>query len=466
MCYLSILIVVCSCMLLFLRKNAYTGLLLIGLLGLAAGILRYGLFYNHELGQKTVVEYADMEVVVTGVVQSAVDSYGSRQKFDLRAVSVDVATESDVISMVDSHLLTTYSGPVVVGYGQLLRVEGVIELPEDFDGFSYTEYLRTKGIHGKLKASSAEVVEERAGNAMLIALHHLKQNISAGIEGLLPQPHSSLLSGIVFGGKQSMSEEFDLALQKTGTTHIIAVSGFNVTLLVTTLGIFSGVLGRRKLQIFTILFICFFVLFVGVDNIPVVRAGCMGIVFVIGQLVGRKKSMIVLLPATVALLLLWHPLTFLTLSFQLSFLSTLGLILYSDMIQAKIQFLPKFLHEDVAATFAAILFTLPITLINFNEFAVITPVSNFFVLPVVPFITIGGLVLVMMTFVSMGLSVFAAYILWLPLEYMVSVIDVFNNFDMIGFGPSFSKLIGTLLMAFLLCNALEKSYKSFVSKYA
>lgn len=447
------------------NKRKYLTILVFSTLFLLCGVLRYKYLEYLESSFLHISTYNGLEVELRGIISREIDR--GKGKVIIRPAELKILEKGRnssgfrMIGPLDGEVLIKLREVDSLGFGDEMIVLGRLEEPEDFDKFAYKEYLRAKGIYSIIKQPQ-DVDVSCKGSNLLVRLKRFKRYISNKIERVLPEPHSSLLSGIVFGGGESMSIEFSDKLRKTGTTHIIAVSGYNITVVISSLGIFASLIGRRKLSALSIVFILFFMFFVGVDNIPVVRASLMGITLMVGQLLGKKRVVLCLLPLTVGILLFENPLTYKLLSFQLSFLSTVGLILFTNIIEERIGFIPEFTREDVACTFAAILFTLPVTLSNFGEVSIIAPLVNFFVLPLVPIITIYGFLLILSLILLFPIGKIGAWFAWLFLEYMIKVIMFFGAVDlaMVEIGSSLGRSIGYLLSIILVGISLEVSFRN------
>lgn len=461
MCFLVILVVLT--LVAVNNSKKYIFPLMLCVLFILLGVLRVRVFEHNETLPSSISTYNGFWVELSGTISREVGVEDSSIVLTPKLLKMCKSPEEQSKCLV---LGSPHGGVLVdifnarnASFGDDVIVQGMLEAPKNFNHFAYDEYLRANNIYSTIRPE--KLVINRSGAGFFVYLKVFKKALSDKIESVLSQPHSSLLSGMVFGAKSGMSEDFSEKLRMTGTTHIIAVSGYNITVLISSLVIFAPILGRSRLSLFSIVFIIVFMFFVGIDNIPVVRASLMGISFILGQFLGKKSVTLILLPLTVALLLLHNPLIFKLLSFQLSFLSTLGLILFSDVIERKIQFIPEFLREDVASTFAAILFTLPVTLNNFGEVSLIAPIVNFFVLPIVPVITIYGILLIIGIILIYPIAKIAAWFAWLFLEYMVRIISFFSNFRyaMVETKGSFGNSLGNLLIVLLIILSLEICFR-------
>jgi len=150
------------------------------------------------------------------------------------------------------------------------------------------------------------------------------------ISRLLPEPHAGLLAGLLFGTKTSLSQDFYEALVASGTLHIVALSGMNISIMSRLIqSCLMWRLGRRLSGITTLGAIAWFVWFVGMSP-SVVRASLMGGVAILAVLFGRQYWAVCVWGITAGVMLLVYPLWIADVSFQLSTLATLGIILFGD----------------------------------------------------------------------------------------------------------------------------------------
>ncbi len=144
------------------------------------------------------------------------------------------------------------------------------------------------------------------------------------------EPHASLLNGILLGRQLFVTQTFYDQLKQVGLIHIVVLSGMNITMVsAIVLSSLIPLLGRRIATIITIAIIIGFILFVGAEA-PVVRAGIMGILALIGILYGRKTLMVWLLFLSGLIMVLFNHEWLTSISFQLSFAATLGIILFGS----------------------------------------------------------------------------------------------------------------------------------------
>lgn len=355
-------------------------------------------------------------------------------KPDKCSVVVDVmelcnSMESEICSPALGKIQTWISRFPRVRVGDVLILSGRLDEPEDFensDKFSYESYLAGKDVFSLMYRPNVSYTDEREIFFLYRWLIDFSSILMDKINRLLPEPHASLLAGILLGARRNMPEDFALALQRTGTTHVIAASGYNVTLVINAVVAVFSFLHRRLRIVVSIAFVWCFVVLSG-GSLPVVRAGIMGSLALIALFSGNISTIHIMLPLGGAMMALVDPGVIFSISFQLSFVSTAGLIYVVPVLQDIFPWVPESLQESTLVTVSAILITSPITAFNFGQFSTIAPVANFLVLPVVELTMFLGMVLILIPEFLWIAPNLAASFIWVPLEYFVKAIILLSE---------------------------------------
>jgi competence protein ComEC len=257
-------------------------------------------------------------------------------------------------------------------------------------------------------------------NPLVAALRQFRSAIEATIREILPEPHAALLSGLLVGSAASMPESLRLALVGSGTSHLVVVSGYNITLVAAVLtAVFRS---ARILRLVPLIGVWAFTLVAGA-NPPALRAALMATAALIALGTGRGADALGALGLAAAALLLIDPLLIFDLGFQLSVLATLGLVTLQPRVAGLFGWLPSRLREPMAATLAAQLATAPLLAATFHQISVVAPVANLLAAPAIPVITIAGAVGVALTAAWPLLAAPLALLLFVPTSYLVTVFE-------------------------------------------
>jgi competence protein ComEC len=238
---------------------------------------------------------------------------------------------------------------------------------------------------------------------------------------MLPEPHASLLAGLLLGTASGLPDDFAQALRASGTTHIVVVSGYNISLVAgALLALFTRFRGFGVAA--AIVMVWAFVALSG-GAPPSVRAALMGTAALLAIRTGRGADALGALGLTSALMLALDPRLVLDLGFQLSVAATLGLITLQPRVAGLFAWLHPALREPLSGTIAAQLATLPLLAATFHQLSLVAPLSNLLAAPAVPLATIAGGIAVAIAGLLPVLSPILGALLLIPTSYLVAVIE-------------------------------------------
>ena len=257
---------------------------------------------------------------------------------------------------------------------------------------------------------------------------------TALLGALLPEPHAGLLSGLLFGTKAALPNTLYEALVRSGTLHIVALSGMNIAIISRLVQMnLLWLVGRRISSLLTLLLIAGFVWFVG-PSASIVRAAIMGGISLLAVMSGRQYWALWSWTLAVCGMLLINSSWLTDVSFQLSCLATLGIILFggdnamsaSDIqkynLPAWMKTAGQSVKENVRLTLAAQVFTIPIILIHFHRVSLISPLSNLAIGWVIAPLTGLGWITILAGFIAFPLARCIAWVDWIFLEYIVRIV--------------------------------------------
>jgi competence protein ComEC len=322
-------------------------------------------------------------------------------------------------------------------YGEVLEVTGRLQTPPDLPSFDYGQYLARQGIASIAYYPDVEVDPTGQGNAAWAAVHHLRRDLSSALAEALPEPQASLAQGILLGERSALPQDLKDDLNATSTSHIIALSGYNVTLLAgLVIGAFAWLIGRRRAALLALTAIVGYTLLTGASP-SLVRAAIMGALYLTATLLGRPNSGLVSLLVAAAVMAGLQPAVVRDVSFQLSFAATAGLVVLVPLVQGRIDeasqrvvWLPGqsrtgvagALYEIAIVTAAASIATLPLIALHFQRISLVALPANLLVLPAFPFILLSSTVVAVVGLASQPLAHLAASFAWLGLSYMIAMV--------------------------------------------
>jgi competence protein ComEC len=320
-------------------------------------------------------------------------------------------------------------------YGDRVRVEGVLETPPVFEEFSYREYLARQGVHSLVQRAHVTLLAENQANPLLYHLFAFKRYAQSTIANILPEPQAALLTGILLGVETGIPVDLMDDFSATGTTHIIAISGFNLTIIA---GIFAGLaqrfFGKRRAVWVAIGGVIVYTVFVGASA-AVLRAALMGVLYLWGRHLGRPTFAPASLAAAAIGMTVLNPHTLWDVGFQLSFAATVGLILYTGPLERffvrvlarvtaeeRAKKIVGWINEAFIVTLAAQITTTGIIMYYFGRLSPVTLVTNFFILPAQTFVMVIGGIATLLALVVQPLGQVVGWVAWVFLTYTIEVV--------------------------------------------
>ncbi len=382
--------------------------------------------------------YNDSEVEMT-VIGILVEPPDVRDRYvNLRIQVERLHPEGERLRDGDGLLLARVPTGDEWRYGDRVVLTGKIETPPEDETFSYRDYLARQGIYAYMPYAEAFIKESDQGRPLLAGIYALKARALETVYHLFPDPEASLLAGILLGVETGISTPVKDAFRDTGTSHIIAISGFNFTIIAGLFVRFFGrLLGRWRGAIVAMAMVILYTILVGADA-AVVRAAIMSGMALFARQVGRRQTGINSLAFTGAVMALFDPQILWDIGFQLSFTATLGLVLYADPFSAAfVRLASRRLPEETVArlvgpvgeyflfTFAAGITTLPVIVYHFRRFSIISLPANFVILPIQPPVMIVGGLAVLLGLIYLPMGQLAAYFAWPFVAFTIRAVELF-----------------------------------------
>ena len=307
--------------------------------------------------------------------------------------------------------------------GMVVSVSGSVRPPPDDD--PYGDYLRRTGAAGTLRARSLEIRPSESGPANV--LERLRRGAATALTTAIPEPEAGLAAGIVVGLRDRVDRDLAADFTTVGASHVVAISGWNIAIVAASIAALGGGLARRRRAVLTATAIVLYVAFAGASA-SVVRAAAMAGVVLIARESGRAGRAAAALGWAALLLLIADPHLVTDAGFQLSTLATAGILAWATPLGAWLTGaargrLPGWLIECLAVSLAAQAATLPVVLVSFGRLAIVSPVVNLAIVPLVAPAMAASAVALGGGFATMvGGPAIVATLLGLPAWFLLSAI--------------------------------------------
>jgi competence protein ComEC len=314
-----------------------------------------------------------------------------------------------------------------VGRGDRVEVYGVYRPTATIDLISFREFLARQGIHGQFRGYSSRVVAVGARGTLSSWRAAQLAALEERLRRHIPGAEAALTTGILLGDDRLLPTTTRKAFTDTGTAHIMALSGWNVALVAGLCALIGKGFGRRRSILWlgaSALAIWVFVLFVGASP-TLIRAAIMGSLYLLAEATGRRGDALSALALAAILMTAIEPGTLFDIGFQLSCAATIGLIIGSAPLLKLLQHahLPVLVAAPTAATVAAEMATLPLSLHHFGRFSLMTLPTNLLVEWPVPLIMFGGMATAIAAWLPGPLADLCGLLTWLPARAMLLIVE-------------------------------------------
>jgi len=441
--YLGLIVLFVLTFVLYLKKKEkWTGYSLF-LITLLIGIVYfYYVYYPHSSDHIAGYAPSQEKVTVIGEVVSRPQLKERRIRFILEAQKIITEGEEGQEKTTQGRIWVVSYFPLEnYDYGDTIRLEGRLRLPEEArekGAFDWPRYLSYQGIWVELAIGMVTVVKRGGGNPLIKWAHKSRDWMVRVIEHTLPEPHSFVLKGIMLGDKESLPPGVQESFLRTGTGHILVVSGLHVGLILLLLLILFRVLALpSRLAFFVAMPILgYYALLTGLRP-PVIRATLMVIIGLTSLTIGRDTPLLAILSLTCLIILLLNPLALFSASFQLSFLAVAGIVYFTPYLEIKLKRLPSWLKRPLAISLSAQLFILPLLAFYFNRLPLIGVIVNLIVTPLITIVLALGLLSVTLGMVSLASAQWVAYSNWLTIRGLLKITDFLSFSE----SPALSNLV-------------------------
>ena len=418
------------------KKLLITAALMI--LALLGGIVRYQAaipvvdenyiqFYN----DKTAVE-------LKGTVSQAPDVRDKSTHLYLSGIELKTA---DGWQKLKGTVLIFVPRFPVYNYGDELLVKGKLETPQPIDNFNYPGYLANQGIYTMMLSPQTYLIGTGKGFRPLAWVYALRNRLSQAMSATIPEPQTSLAQGMILGIRGNITPELQNAFIQSGTMHILVISGsqFNIVagiLVATGIWLFGK---RRFFYIWLALAaIWIYALLTGMSP-PVIRSAVMVSIFLFADLLGRQKSAMTAIGFAAALMVAITPKILADASFQLTFMSTLGMVVVAPRLQnwgkniiadklgeeGGVVKTADWVADSLFVTLGVTIAIWPLLVYYFGIFSVVSPLASLLVLPALPYLLGSGTLASVLGIFLLPVGQIVGWLAWLAASYMLVIINGF-----------------------------------------
>lgn len=332
-------------------------------------------------------------------------------------------------------------------YADKLKIMGEISIPKKLGNpneFDYKRYLNSKAIVGNISTYSASKIGEKQGIILFKMVYELKEKVSEKIKNNFNQKEAGLLSSMLYGDSLDMDEEIKNDLASNGLSHIVSVSGINISYLLMIISYFFETKeGKKEHPYITIIIVVLFVIFSGMQ-ISVLRAGIMNVAGSIAKIQKKKLKKYTLCIISLICIVIYNPYSIFNVSTIFSYLAVFSIITYNKIIESffdiKLKKLLKFKYVEknklkrgiynifkyiikILSLYISVqIFTLPVQLYYYGYFSLTQVFSNILLSPLISAIFLIGFLTIIFMFVP-----FISNILFLAESFLLILFIYFSS---------------------------------------
>ncbi len=314
-----------------------------------------------------------------------------------------------------------------VSYGDEVRIRGTVTYPETL---GRRGRLMRQGVYGTLSFPAVQITARGARVGVRGRLYAARNTFRDALIRILPSDEAALVNGVVLGGYSGLGADLVNAMRRSGTMHLVALSGYNVAIVASlVMTLCRALFARRTALIVSVGIIALFVLMTGAEA-SVVRAAVMGFIGTAAFNAGRARDQSTAIAAAAALMVLMNPkMLVFDAGFQLSFLALLGIVYVRPLVKRFSKFKNKgFLSwkENLLTTVSAQLTVTPLLIAQFGAVPLAAVPANLAVLWLIPGIMLMGFITAIVGIVAYPLALPLGFLLHAPLAYVIAVIKLFG----------------------------------------
>ena len=423
--------------------------------------------------------YPEENISVEGIVVSNQEEREYKNRYKLNVLTVN---SSDKYQSTQMYI--EVEKDISFQYGDKVMVQGEFRKgskQRNTGGFDYQLYLKSIHIYGTLKVENYKKISSDNANWFEKSMNDIKLVITQNIENLLEEQEQQIVKGFILGDTTALDEELKEKFQIANISHVLAVSGMHIVYIVIGIEIvFKKWLGKRHVKYVVIIGLVFYMALTGYTS-SIVRAGIMEMMNIVAFLVYRKNDIWTSIAISLGIILIQNPYAITGVGLQLSYLGTIGIILFNKSIKQyfdnrkwiknnisikrskRISQIVENLKDMIAVTLSAQLMILPVMLYHFNMIGIYFVITNILVSIVTGPIMFLSVIFVFSSFIQLQISQFISIFLSLGIKCFIQISNLANlPFSKIYVPTPSILFIIIYYIAILVGNQI---YRIYTSKY-
>ena len=381
--------------------------------------------------------YPEENISVEGIIISNQEEREYKNRYKLKVLTVNSSEKYH-----STQIYIEVKKDVEFEYGDKVILQGEFRKGSEqrnTGGFDYQLYLKSIHIYGTLKVENYQKISSDNINWVQKSINTIKLVIAENIEKTLEKEEAQIVKGLILGDTTALEEELKEKFQIANISHVLAVSGMHIIYIVIGIEVvFKKWLGKRKVKYVVIFGVIFYMSITGFTS-SIVRAGIMGMMNIFAFLVYRKNDIWTSIAISLGIILIQNPYAITGVGLQLSYLGTIGIILfhknikqYLDNIKCiknniqikkskRISKIVENLKDMISVTLSAQMMILPIMLYHFNMIGIYFVITNILVSIIIGPIMFLSIMFIFSSFIHLQISQFISIFLSLGIKGLIQI---------------------------------------------
>ena len=386
--------------------------------------------------------YPEENITVEGIIISNQEKKEYKNRYKLKVLEVN---RSDTYKLTEIYI--EVKKDILFEYGDKVRLQGEFRKGSEqrnTGGFDYQLYLKSIHIYGTLKVEKYQKISSNNTNWIEKSIHTIKVAITNNIETVLEKEEAQIVKGLILGDTTELQEELKEKFQVANISHVLAVSGMHIIYIIIGIEVvFKKWLGTRQVKYVVIFGLVFYMALTGFTS-SIVRAGIMGIMNMLAFLVYRKNDIWTSIAISLGIILIQNPYALTGVGLQLSYLGTIGIILFHKNIKQyldnmkwinnhieikrskRISKIVENLKDMVSVTLSAQMMILPIMLYHFHIIGIYFVITNILVSIIIGPIMFLSIIFIFGTFIHLKFSQFISIFLSFGIKGLIQISNLSN----------------------------------------
>ena len=386
--------------------------------------------------------YPEENITVEGMIISNQEEREYKNRYKVKVLTVNSSDRYQ-----STQIYIEVKKDVEFEYGDKVILQGEFRKGSEqrnTGGFDYQLYLKSIHIYGTLKVENYQKISSDNANWISKSIHTIKLVIAENIEKTLEKEEAQIVKGLILGDATALEEELKAKFQIANISHVLAVSGMHIIYIVIGIEVvFKKWLGKRNVKYVIIFGLVFYMALTGYTS-SIVRAGIMGMMNILAFLVYRKNDIWTSIAISLGIILIQNPYAITGVGLQLSYLGTIGIILFNKNIKQyldnvkwiknniqikkskRISKIVENLKDMISVTLSAQTMILPIMLYHFNMIGIYFVVANILVSIIIGPIMFLSIIFIFSSFIHLQISQFISIFLSLGIKGFIQISNLSN----------------------------------------